>query len=56
MLGVIGGLAAGVLDAGPGMTYLIAFGLGSVGLGLILGPDRLRLWRELHGPSSRRRP
>jgi hypothetical protein len=52
-LGALGGLAAGLFDAGPGATYLIALGLGAIGLGVILGPDRVRLWREMHGQGRR---
>jgi hypothetical protein len=48
-LGALGGLAAGR----PGATYLIALGLGAIGLGVILGPDRVRLWREMHGQGRR---
>jgi hypothetical protein len=49
VLGAIGGLAVGIFDAGPGVTYLIALGLGALGLGVTLGPDRVRLWRQTHG-------
>lgn len=54
MLGAIGGLIVGLTDAGTGATYLITLGLGAIGLGIGFGPDRLRLWREMHDPKSPR--
>lgn len=52
-LGMLGGLAVGIFDTGPVATYLIALGLGMIGLGIILGPDRVRLWRETHSQGRR---
>lgn len=51
-LGSIGGLIVGFTHASVGATYLISFGLLAIGLGILLGPDRVRLWREMHGSSS----
>ncbi len=53
-LGAIGGLIVGVTHASPAATYLTALGLGTVGMAIMLGPDRVRLWREMHGPEGRR--
>lgn len=53
-LGAIGGLIVGFTHASVGATYLIAFGLLAIGLGILLGPERVRLWREMHGSSSAR--
>jgi len=53
-LGIIGGLIVGFTDASVGATYLIAFGLGAIGFAIIIGPDRVQLWREMHGPKGRR--
>jgi hypothetical protein len=56
MLGAVGGMIVGFTDASAGASYLIAFGLGMVGLAIFLGPDRVQLWREQHGSSSARHP
>ena len=53
-LGAIGGLIAGITHASPGATYLIAFGLMAIGMAIMFGPDRVQLWREMHGPKGHR--
>lgn len=53
-LGLIGGLIVGLTNASAGATYLIALGLLVIGLGIMFGPDRLQLWREMHSPKPRR--
>jgi hypothetical protein len=53
-LGSIGGLIVGFTHASAGATYLISFGLLAIGLGILLGPERVRLWREMHGSSPTR--
>jgi len=47
-LGAVVAIIAAVTQASPGATYLLAFGVGAIGLACFLGPDRLRLWREQH--------
>jgi hypothetical protein len=53
---VIGGLIVCVTHASPGVAYLIAFGVTGIGIAIMFGPERVRLWRQTHGgPSGRYR-
>lgn len=48
--GIVASLVIAFTDPGPDVAFLIAVGIAAVGLAFILGPERLQLWREMHGP------
>lgn len=53
--GIVAGLIIAFTDPGPDAAFLIAAGIGAIGLAFILGPERLQLWREMHDQRESRR-
>lgn len=57
------GMAAGLVSfliiwltqASGTAAYLIFAAVMAAGLGVLIGPDRVRLWRQMHGSSPRSR-
>lgn len=54
VLGAIGGVFAGLTDAGVGATYAIAFGLGAIGFPIIFDAQDLWPWRAMRRLRGRR--
>jgi hypothetical protein len=53
--GSIAGLIIGLIHPSVGVTYLIAFGVIAIGLGILIGPELVQLRRERHGSFSTHR-
>ncbi len=54
--GLIAFLVIWLTHASGSTVHLIAWGVMAIGFVILMVPERVRLWREFHGPSSADRP